>query len=90
MTDSEKAAFEAGRQAGRGEVELEAGRLLERADVDAYLAAEIEHHFLNFTHALRRGDPGDYHRTRLESTQRLRANMQNLNHVGASRKAVTR
>jgi len=82
MTDSEKAAFEAGRQAGRGETELEAGRLLERADVDAYLAAEIENHYFNWIHAVQSGSTGDYHRARLETTQRLRTNMQNLNHVG--------
>ena len=76
MTDDEKAAFEA-------------GRLAERADVDAYLSAEFEGHFTRYTQAFMRGVSGDYHSSRMEETQKIRKNIQDLRHFGAYKKAVT-
>lgn len=68
---------------------FEAGRLAERADVDAYLSVEFENHLMWYTQAFMRGVTGEYHSSRMEVTQKIRKNIQDLRHFGAYKKAVT-
>ena len=68
---------------------FEAGRLAERADIDAYLSVQFEDHFARYNQSLVRGLSGDYNSSRMQETQNIRKNIQDLRHFGAYKKAVT-